>query len=121
MSMSYDYGSSQGLSQGFGGDLCLSGVLKLKLRVYQGPFIIWLQWPPLSPLHFIHPVSSVQRMNKLSSFFEQPCLCIILHLAIQIFLHSSYLWTSQSSPSNIPRIDSFLTPASVIIPSIGYI
>ena len=34
--MSYDYGSSQGLSQGFGGDLCLSGVLKLKLRVYQG-------------------------------------------------------------------------------------
>ena len=54
----------------------LSGVLKLKLHVYRRPFIIWLQWPPLSLLHFIYPVSSVHWMNKLSSFFEQPCLSL---------------------------------------------
>ena len=58
--MSYDYDSSSGLSQGLGGDLCMRGVLKLKLHVNQGPFIVWLQWPPLSPLHFVLPASSVQ-------------------------------------------------------------
>ena len=119
MTMSYDYDSSSGLSQGLGGDLCMRGVLKLKLHVNQGPFIVWLQWPPLSPLHFVLPASSVQWMNKLSPFFKHT---LPLHYPSPCTWHySCYLdpsafflpVTSPSSPSNISPIYSFLTSATV--------
>lgn len=48
---------------------------------------------------------SVQWMNKLSLFFNNPCLHHPFTWQSRS-LHSSYLWTSQSSPSNIPPWDS---------------
>lgn len=100
-------------------------VLKLKLHLHQGPFILWLQWLRLSPLHFIHPASSVQWMNKLSLFFKHT---LPLHYPSPCSWH----YSCHLDPSSFfPPVDSLAQatslleilpwlPQQLIIPSVGY-
>lgn len=101
-------------------------VPKIKLHLHQGPLIIWLQWPPLSPLHFMYPASNRQRKNRRSLFFKH---MLPLHYPSPCIWHySCYLDT----PSFFPYVDFtvqpkqhlscefFRLPQQLVIPSIGY-
>lgn len=61
-----------------GGVLCMRGILRLKLHWHQRPFIMWLQWPPPSPLHLcILPPAYSEGRNTPRSW-NTPSLWIIL-------------------------------------------